>query len=138
MRSVFFPQRLGRLGWFARFVLVFAAGVALKVARDYPDLHLSIHAYVIVDLVLAVAWLGLAIGLLIYSVLYIHLPRCHSLELPPGMLVLLLLPPINALLLMLFLCGGEGYWPRFRASLAHASSPNSDPSEEEAESPPPS
>jgi hypothetical protein len=135
MSSYVFPKRLGRLGWLARFILLIAVAVAVKYARDYPDY--AFHGYQLLNLVFSVIWLIVAFVLLVYSIFYIHLPRCRSLELPPAALVLLFLPPVNALLAMLFLFGGEGYWPRFRASLPHAATASSQPSQEEADASPP-
>ena len=110
MHSWFFPQRLGRLAWLGRLILFFVPSVAIIVLTGARG---SLRPYLGDVLGEIIGWAAV-LFFIIYAVFFIHLPRCRSLGLPAGALIVLLLPPVNVLLGMLFLFGSEGYWPRLR------------------------
>ena len=108
MHSWLFPQRLGRLAWLVRFLLVLVPVLAILVLTWRRGL---LRPYLGDTLSEVIGW-TVAICAGIYSLFFVHLPRCRSLSLPNGALVFLFVPGGNVLLGMLFLFGGEGYWTR--------------------------
>ena len=110
MHSWFFPRRLGRLAWLGRIILLFVPTIAIIVLTGTSG---SLRPYLGDMLGEIIGWAAVLLAIL-YAVFFIHLPRCRSLGLPGGALVVLLLPPVNILLGMLFIFGSEGYWLRLR------------------------
>jgi hypothetical protein len=120
MKSWFFPQRLGRLAWLGRMFL-FVVPAVLLIVHIGP--RGSLRPYLGNAIGEIIGWSVIAI-VLFYTLAFVHLPRCRSLGLHGAALVLLFIPPINVLVWMMFLFGGEGYWPRMRERQRAVMNPN--------------
>ena len=110
MNSWLFPQRLGRLAWLGRIVLLFIPAIALVMLTRPRG---ALRPYLGDTISELIGWTIVACTLA-YTLFFIHLPRCRSLGLPGAALIVLFFPPLSVLLSMMFLFGSEGCWLRMR------------------------